>query len=104
MGLHTKAMVIDRTRVFIGSMNLDPRSWALNSEMGVVVESPALADELARNMERDMQPENAWRVVLEPNGSVRWVSGDTTLTRQPARNFWQRVQDVIFVVVPKEYY
>jgi putative cardiolipin synthase len=104
MGLHVKAMVIDRQRVFIGSMNLDPRSWALNSEMGVVVESPALADELARNMERDMQPENAWRVVLEPNGSVRWVSGDTTLTRQPARNFWQRVQDVIFVVVPKEYY
>jgi len=104
MGLHVKAMVIDRQRVLIGSMNLDPRSWALNSEMGVVVESPGLAGQLAKAMERDMQPENAWRVVLAPNGSIRWVSGETTLTRQPARSFWQRVQDVIFVVVPKEYY
>jgi putative cardiolipin synthase len=104
MGLHVKAMVVDRQRVFIGSMNLDPRSWSLNSEMGVVVESPGLAEELARNMERDMQPENAWHVVLAPNGSIRWVSGDTTLTAQPARSVWQRVQDVIFVVLPKEYY
>jgi putative cardiolipin synthase len=104
MGLHVKAMVIDRQRVFIGSMNLDPRSWVLNSEMGVIVESPGLADQLGKIMDRDMQPENAWHVVLAPNGSIRWVSGDTTLTRQPARSFWQRVQDVIFVIVPKEYY
>jgi putative cardiolipin synthase len=97
-------MVIDRQRVFIGSMNLDPRSWVLNSEMGVIVESPGLADQLGKIMDRDMQPENAWHVVLAPNGSIRWVSGDTTLTRQPARSFWQRVQDVIFVIVPKEYY
>ena len=33
MGLHVKAIVIDRERVFIGSMNLDPRSWEINSEM-----------------------------------------------------------------------
>jgi len=104
MGLHVKAMVVDRDRVFIGSMNLDPRSWALNSEMGVIVESRSLASELAKAMERDMRPENAWHVVLAPNGSIRWVSGDTTLTAQPARSFWQRVQDAIFVVVPKEYY
>jgi putative cardiolipin synthase len=56
---HTKAMVIDRQRVFIGSMNLDPRSGAINSEMGVVVESPGLARALAATMERDMQPANS---------------------------------------------
>ena len=43
MGLHVKAMVIDRERVFIGSMNLDPRSCDINSEMGVIIESPGLA-------------------------------------------------------------
>ena len=48
MGLHVKAMVIDRERVFIGSMNLDPRSWGINSEMGVIVDSPDLARALAR--------------------------------------------------------
>ncbi len=39
VGLHVKAIVVDRERSFIGSMNLDPRSEELNSEMGVVVES-----------------------------------------------------------------
>jgi phosphatidylserine/phosphatidylglycerophosphate/cardiolipin synthase-like enzyme len=39
VGLHTKAMVIDRERAFIGSMNLDPRSEILNSEMGVIIDS-----------------------------------------------------------------
>lgn len=32
MGLHSKAMVIDRKRVYIGSMNFDPRSAAINTE------------------------------------------------------------------------
>jgi phosphatidylserine/phosphatidylglycerophosphate/cardiolipin synthase-like enzyme len=35
MGLHSKAMVADRERVYIGSMNYDPRSAQLNTEMGV---------------------------------------------------------------------
>jgi putative cardiolipin synthase len=104
MGLHVKAMVIDRQRVFIGSMNLDPRSWDLNSEMGVVVESEGLAQALAQAMERDMQPENAWHVTLGPDGGLRWHSGTEVLTTQPARGFWQRVQDVIFMAFPRDLY
>jgi putative cardiolipin synthase len=50
VGLHTKAMVIDRERSFIGSMNLDPRSEVINSEMGVIVESAPLAQALAERM------------------------------------------------------
>lgn len=104
MGLHVKAMVIDRRRVFIGSMNLDPRSWDVNSEMGVVVESEGLARALAESMERDMQPDNAWRVTLGPDGGVRWTAGDTVLSTQPARSFWQRVEDVIFMAFPRDLY
>ena len=104
MGLHVKAMVIDRERVFIGSMNLDPRSAELNSEMGVVVESPGLASELAAAMERDMAPENAWRVTLDADGSVRWKAGALETTSQPARDFWQRVQDIIFMFFPRDLY
>ena len=40
-GLHTKAIVVDRDTVFIGSMNLDPRSIELNTEMGMIVTTPA---------------------------------------------------------------
>jgi len=104
MGLHMKAMVIDRERVFIGSMNLDPRSWEINSEMGIVVESPGLAEELAAIMERDMAPENAWRVALESDGAITWTAEEKVLDRQPARHFWQRVEDVFFTAFPAELY
>jgi len=104
LGLHTKAIVVDRKRVFIGSMNLDPRSYQLNSEMGVVVESPDLAEELAAVMNRGMLPENSWRVELDPKGDLRWVSGSEVLTRQPALGSMQRIQDVFFQLFPKDYY
>jgi len=104
MGLHVKAMVIDRERVFIGSMNLDPRSIQINSEMGVIVDSPGLAEQLARAMERDMAKDNAWRVTLDASGQVRWTAGDRVLTAQPARNFWQRIEDVIFMAFPRDLY
>ncbi len=104
MGLHVKAMVIDRERVFIGSMNLDPRSWDINSEMGVVVESASLARELAASMERDMRPENAWHVVLGADGAPRWISGERELSAQPARNVWQRIEDLIFMAFPRDLY
>ena len=110
MGLHVKAMIIDRRRVFIGSMNLDPRSWAINSEMGVVVESPALAKDLAAVMDEDVLPENAWRLELgEERGygeesEVLWVADDGTLRHQPARSGWQRFQDFLFAFFPRSLY
>ena len=106
MGLHSKVMVIDGARVFIGSLNLDPRSWQLNSEMGVIVESAGLAAELLAAIERDMLPENAWRVTSDgdEDGDVVWTAGDEVLHRQPARHFWQRVEDVFFMLLPKEIY
>jgi putative cardiolipin synthase len=104
LSLHTKAIVVDRVRVFIGSMNLDPRSADLNSEMGVVIESPDLAQKLADIMDRGMLPDNSWRVELDAKGKLRWVSGSGTLTRQPALGFMQRVIDVLYTLFPEEYY
>jgi len=104
MGFHVKAMVIDRERVFIGSMNLDTRSAAINSEMGVIVDSASLAQALAASTERDMLAANAWHVTLAPDGSVRWTAGDRVLDTQPARNSWQRVEDVIFMAFPRDLY
>ncbi len=104
MGLHVKAIAVDRARVFIGSMNLDPRSEELNSEMGVVIESVPLAQQLAGIMERDTQPENAWRVTTSPKGRLRWTAGTEVLTRQPARGTWQRMQDVFFMAFPRRLY
>jgi putative cardiolipin synthase len=85
-------------------MNLDPRSEELNSEMGVVVESTALAGAMAAIMERDMQPENAWAVTRTEKGALRWTAGDQVLTRQPARSLWQRTQDIFFMLFPRNLY
>lgn len=104
MGLHAKAMVIDGARTFIGSMNFDPRSWELNSELGVVVESAGLAAALLAVVERDMRPENAWRVTLDEDGEMVWISGEEVLHRQPARHFWQRIEDLLLGLLPKEIY
>lgn len=104
IGLHTKAMVIDRQRAFIGSMNLDPRSEILNSEMGVIVDSPPLAEKLAERMLRDMDGANSWQVVRTDDGELRWRSSAGELTSQPARSFSQRILNVIFKAFPADLY
>ncbi|MCU0919112.1 MAG: phospholipase D family protein [Burkholderiaceae bacterium] len=104
MGLHVKAIAVDGDRVLIGSMNLDPRSSDINSEMAVIVESKGLAADVAALIRRDMQPENSWRVEIDAQGRLRWANNVETVTQQPARNFWQRIEDIIFMAFPREYY
>jgi putative cardiolipin synthase len=103
-GLHTKAAVIDSSTAFIGSMNLDPRSASINTEMGATIQSPGLAGELRDIMLRDMEGENAWQVQLDDKGKLRWTSSDETRGSQPTRGGMQNIMNVIFKVVPKEQY
>lgn len=71
--LHTKAIVFDRTDVFIGSFNLDPRSAQINTEAGLYVESPELAKQVIEYMDEGVSAENAYRVVIDDNGRLRWI-------------------------------
>lgn len=104
-GLHTKAMVIDRTRSFIGSMNLDPRSEVINSEMGVIIDSPALAATLAQRMERDMSSANSWRLAFNAEQTLVWHGKQQEVLEQaPARSHWQRLQSWFFKLMPSSYY
>lgn len=104
VGLHTKAMVVDRQRSFIGSMNLDPRSEFINAEMGLLIESASLAEALAREMERGLGGDNAWRLELDAQERLRWVSNAETVDRQPARNAWQRLENLFFKLFPPYLY
>ena len=104
VGLHTKALVVDREVAFVGSMNLDPRSEFLNTEMGVVIRSARLAGELARRMDRDMGGENSWKVSLDPGGNLRWRSDAGQLDDQPARNALQWVENFMFRFFPSDLY
>jgi putative cardiolipin synthase len=59
--LHAKTFVFDDRTVFIGSFNFDPRSARLNTEMGLVIHSPALAAQVTAIAEDAMRPERSYR-------------------------------------------
>ena len=65
ISLHAKAMVVDREHVFIGSLNMDPRSKLLNTEMGVIIDSAPLAQAVKQFFDTAILPENAFHVVLQ---------------------------------------
>ena len=86
------------------SVYLDPRARDYNTEMGVLIDSPDTAEELAQLAEELMQPENSWQVKLNDEGKLTWQSGEDVRTRQPAQSFWQRVMDVFFKLFPSKYF
>jgi len=104
IGLHSKTSVIDGRYIFVGSMNLDPRSSNINTEMGVFVDSPELAADLVAIILRDMSPQNAWQVRLDEDGNVYWEDSNGILTEQPARDGMQRVMNQLMKLGPTDQY
>jgi putative cardiolipin synthase len=70
--LHAKTFSIDRSRVFIGSFNFDPRSARLNTEMGFIIDSPVLAQSIFNAFGGHI-PDHAYQVRLGPTGELQWV-------------------------------
>ena len=60
--LHAKAYVFDRSSVLIGSANLDPRSLVLNTESGILIESPELAAQVVTRFEEFADGANSYQV------------------------------------------
>ena len=100
--LHVKSLVGDGDRCFVGSLNLDPRALKINTENGLYIESDGLCGALADEFHAMMRPENAWRVFVNKRHQLRWKSHSGTLSIQPARNFWQRIADFFFRLLPIE--
>jgi putative cardiolipin synthase len=71
--LHSKVFAIDGARVFIGSFNFDPRSARLNTEMGLLIESPTLAAAVAQAVDQVMQ-HGAYALRLSPSGALEWTT------------------------------
>jgi putative cardiolipin synthase len=79
--LHTKAFIVDGSHGFVGSLNFDPRSASLNTEMGVLFENEGLASELQGLFEHDMSPSTSYRVWLE-RGRLLWEGIDSGRIRR----------------------
>jgi len=91
--LHSKAMIFDQQKSFIGSFNFDPRSGLWNTEVGVLVDSPELAAEARRLALQGMAPDLSYEPTLE-QGKIVWVTQDNgqlhTLHHEPG-NWWRRL-------------
>ncbi len=102
--MHTKAYVVDRKQVFIGSFNFDPRSANLNTESGVLIESEKLGEFFGRKFDEEVL-EQTWQVYLdEDKGRIRWrgLEGgqEVIYTGEPKSTFWQRFVAGFMRIVP----
>jgi putative cardiolipin synthase len=107
--LHAKTFVFDRRAVFIGSLNLDPRSIELNTEIGVVCESAPLAGQLAAGIEAKLDSV-AWRLERVTDGSggarINWVErdgqGERRHEEEPGVTAWTRLSVWFLALLPIE--
>jgi putative cardiolipin synthase len=102
--LHAKTFGVDRERLFIGSFNFDPRSAALNTELGFVIDSPALAGALFTVFD-DEVPTAAYRVQLDAAGKLEWIeqreSGPPVrYTKEPGASFGRRFAVSLLSLLP----
>ena len=63
---------MDGEKIFVGSFNFDPRSYALNTELGVLFTSRSLASRMAAAFD-DKIPANAYELRLADDGELEWI-------------------------------
>jgi cardiolipin synthase C len=109
--LHAKMFVFDRKKLFLGSMNFDQRSMHLNTEIGLIIDSPVLAQQMATRFEAMVQPENSYKVELRTDGtgtprSLVWRTRENgeavDYDVEPARNDAQRHKVKLLSLLPMD--
>jgi putative cardiolipin synthase len=101
--LHGKMYVFDRERLFIGSMNYDQRSWRINTEIGVMIESPDIARQTAQRFAAMVGPQEAYTLTLRGTHIVWETEIDhvhVELTKEPSRGWWQRQKVLLLSMLP----
>jgi putative cardiolipin synthase len=105
--LHSKAAVIDESIVYLGSVNLDPRSDSTNTELGMLAECPALARQVIEVI-RMSQRGSSYRLRFGNDGlTLEWLTtsdaGEIVLTEEPEATPLLRLQNMLFgLFVPEQ--
>ena len=95
--LHAKTFAVDGKSIFVGSFNFDQRSAKLNTEMGVVIDSPTLAHRLAATFDTSV-PKVAYEVRTTatdaPACTLEWIertpAGEIRYAEEPGTTASQR--------------
>ena len=109
--LHAKSMTFDRRALFVGSMNLDPRSVFTNTEIGVVVEHAGLTAQRVEKIDGRL-PEISFRLQLAPPAgpgstpAIEWVTTrdgqEVRYSSEPMTRAWQRFKVWLYSLLPIE--
>lgn len=107
--LHAKLFVFDRRKLFIGSRNFDQRSMHLNTEIGLIIDSPELAQQIAARLDAMVQPVNSYKLALHSNKAegapdLVWQTQEGRKTvehdTEPAQSGWQRIKVNVLSLLP----
>jgi putative cardiolipin synthase len=93
--LHTKAFVVDRHYFFMGSFNWDPRSIDINTELGIIIDSPEMASRVA-DLIYAAAPALCYQPFLNDKGRLRWREfkngQERILDHEPDTSFFTRLK------------
>ena len=107
--LHAKSYMVDARTVFVGSMNLDPRSAALNTEMGLIIDSEALCAQMRTDLLSRL-PDFAYHVELntraDAKGSLTWTTREdgqeVRFDSEPGLSNWESFEELLQRELPIE--
>ncbi|WP_168407333.1 phospholipase D family protein [Acinetobacter indicus] len=104
--LHAKLMALDEKQVFIGSFNFDPRSAYLNSEIGVLLNSPTLAKSVHQTMDANLS-KYAYRLVLDAQNNINWrvvnsKGEERVFVKEPKMKWYEKAAMKIISWLPIE--
>jgi len=114
VALHAKAIVVDKRYAFVGSLNIDQRSKLLNTEMGVMVDCPGLAEAVAGFFDKAAAPTNSFEVMLAPAAGqgttasthLVWVAQEhgqpVTLDSEPDVSSGRKLEVTLLQLLPLE--
>lgn len=94
-------------KVFIGSFNFDPRSARLNTEVGLVIESEKLQNEIAASLDKYL-PRIAYQLKLNDKGEIIWLDQQKDgkilkFTHDPETTRFQRFMMHLVTTFPAEW-
>ena len=101
--LPTKAFILDRRKIFVGSFNWDPRSININTELGVIMDSENMGRSITEDMDEQLAL-HAYEVVLNEDGNLRWIDNSGSkikfITHEPDTSWWKRFSTGLMGLLP----
>jgi len=102
--LHTKLYLVDRRYLFVGSLNLDPRSIEINAEMGLLIDSKEMVGDITQFLEERISA-ISYRVVENEKGKLEWHgrinNQEVVETKEPLTSGWLRFKAWFMKIAPE---